>query len=223
MDYFIRKVGALPGAGAAWDSGGWSVGETIGIEKFVTPGHGHQPKTEARMLHDGESIAVMFRVEDRYVLAKGKAYQARTHRDSCVEFFVEPVAGKGYFNFEFNCIGTLLLTYIEDSTRKGDGFEKYREVPESLAAGIEVHASLAGPIEEEITEPTTWTVSYRFSKELFEAYVGPLASFDGLEMRGNVYKCADECSHPHWGYWADIGDVLDFHQPDIFVPFVCES
>lgn len=223
MRYSIRKVGALPAIEAAWESGVWSVAETIEIENFRTPGHAHKPKTEVRMLHDGGSVAVMFRVEDRFVLAKGMDYQARTHKDSCAEFFVEPVAGKGYFNFEFNCIGTLLLTYIEDSTRKGDGFEKYREVPESLAAEIDVHASLDGRIDEEITEPTTWTVSYRIPKGLFEVYVGPLASLDGLEMRGNVYKCADECSHPHWGYWADIGEVLDFHQPEIFVPFVCES
>ena len=175
------------------------------------------------MLHDGDSIAVMFRVEDRFVVARGMEYQSRTHKDSCVEFFVEPVVGKGYFNFEFNCVGTLLLTYIEDARRKGDGFEEYVGVEEELAAGIGVHASLRGPIVEEISEPTSWTISYRIPKGIFEAYVGDIPSLDGLASRGNVYKCADESSHPHWGYWADIGEKLDFHQPKKFVPFVCEG
>lgn len=223
MDYVIHKAETLPSVQAGWDAVPWAVADTITIERFVTQGHDHKPRTQARMLHDGDSIGVMFRVEDRFVVARGMEYQSRTHKDSCVEFFVEPVAGKGYFNFEFNCVGTLLLTYIEDARRKGDGFEKYVGVEEELANGIGVRGSLRGPIVEEITEPTTWTVSYRFPKGIFEAYVGEIPSLDGLAMRGNVYKCADESSHPHWGYWADIGEKLDFHQPKRFVPFVCED
>lgn len=216
MQYSIKKVEKLPALDAGWESEGWSGAEVLSIEHFLSPGHDHRPRTEARMVHDGESIAVFFRVEDRYVIARGTEYQARTHKDSCVEFFVEPVVGKGYFNFEFNCCGVLLLSYIEDARRKGDGFERYTMVPAEVIGGMEVRASLAGPIVEEIAEPVVWTVSYRIPKSVFEAYVGELGALDGMAMRGNVYKCADECSHPHWGYWADIGEVLDFHQPGMF-------
>ena len=223
MQYTVHRVETLPPLDADWDSLAWSSAATATIECFIAPGHDHKPKTQARLLHDGDSIAVMFRVEDRYVIAKWTQYQDRTHKDSCVEFFLEPVAGKGYFNFEFNCIGALLLTYIEDARRKGDGFEKYTPVAPELAERIGVHASMSGPILEEIAERVFWTVSYRVPKSVLEAYVGPISTLAGMSMRGNLYKCADECSRPHWGYWADIGEELDFHQPKRFVPFVFEG
>ena len=58
-------------------------------------------------LHDGHALAIIFRVEDRYVLARSTAYQSPTHKESCVEFFARPRADRGYFNFEWNAIGTL--------------------------------------------------------------------------------------------------------------------
>ena len=218
MDYTIQRVGMLPEVTDAWESDAWSAANTITIERFWPLEHGHEPRTQARMVHDGDSIAVMFRVEDQYIVAKGTEYQDRTHLDSCAEFFIEPVTGKGYLNFEFNCGGTLLLTYIEDARRTETGFEKYTHVPWEVVECMEVHTSLSAPILEEITEPTTWTLSYRIPERVMEEYVGPIDSLVGMRMRGNVYKCADESSHMHWGYWADIGEELNFHQPDKFVP-----
>lgn len=212
----VRHTPKLPEIDAGFDDEAWADAAQLAIETFISPRHAHRPRTEVRMLHDGATIAVRFRVDDRYVIAKGMTYQSRTHLDSCVEFFVEPVVGKGYFNFEYNCCGTLLLSYIEDARRKGDGFERYTMVPEAVVSGMEVHASLVGPILEEIQEPVEWTVSYRIPKSVFETYVGPLGELSGMRMRGNFYKCADESSHQHWGYWADIGEVLDFHQPTRF-------
>ena len=34
--------------------------------------------------------------------------------------------------------------------------------------------------------------------------------------RVGLFKCADDSPHPHWAAWADIGERLDFHQPDAF-------
>ncbi len=47
-------------------------------------------------------------------------------RDSCVELFLEPKPGRGYFNFEFNCAGTLMACHVEDPTRAGRRFQKIR-------------------------------------------------------------------------------------------------
>jgi hypothetical protein len=222
MSYTIKRVDTLPGVQAEWASGAWEAADTITIEHFWPLEHQHEPKTAARMVHDGETIAVMFRVADNYIVAKGTQYQDRTHLDSCAELFIEPVAGKGYLNFEFNCGGTLLLTYIEDARRTETGFEKYAHVPAEVVAGMEVHTSLAAPVDPEITVPTTWTLSYTIPKRVFETYAGPIETLSGMTLRGNVYKCADESSHPHWGYWADIGDELNFHQPDKFVALELE-
>ncbi|MCD6337129.1 MAG: hypothetical protein J7M01_02720, partial [Candidatus Marinimicrobia bacterium] len=36
---------------------------------------------------------------------------------------------------------------------------------------------------------------------------------------GNLYKCGDKTSHPHWASWSPI-DKLNFHQPKHFGEFV---
>jgi hypothetical protein len=220
--YTVHRVESLPLVTAAWDAPEWAAADTVTIERFHTLGSGHRPITRARVMHDGDSIAVMFRVEDRYVRARHTAYQSPTHEDSCVEFFVKPRADRGYFNFEFNAIGTLLLWYVEKPRGPDGKFQMYSEVPKEIADGIEVHASMSGPIENEIDEPTTWTISYRVPIALFEEFTGPLGSLAGQMWTGNFYKCGDKTSHPHWGYWADVGEKLDFHQPDRYGRIVFE-
>jgi hypothetical protein len=141
-------------------------------------------------------------------------------RDSCVEFFVQPRADKGYFNIEFNCGGTLLLYYIEDPTRTPGGqgeFAKMTPVARELAETIEVAHSLPNVVEPEIAEPTTWLLQYAAPLSLFEAYVGPLGSVSGHKWQGNFYKCADKSSHPHWASWAPL-DAVNFHLPRCFAP-----
>jgi hypothetical protein len=220
--YIIGHRDKLPPVSAGWDDPAWGSAETLTISRFHPRSGDHRPRTQARLLHDGQALAVMFRVEDRYVLARHTAYQSPTHKDSCVEFFVRPRPDRGYFNFELNAVGTLLLWYIDKPRRPDGSFEHYTEVPEALARSLEKRASLARPIAEEDSNPLVWTVSFRVPFMLFEAYVGPLGGPSGQTWRANFYKCADESSHPHWGAWADIGERLDFHQPDRFGEIVFE-
>jgi hypothetical protein len=225
--YTIRRADALPNVSAAWDGPAWSRAETLTLSRFHprgtrSRGCGHQPVTQARLLHDNHTLAIIFRVDDRYVIARRTKYQSPTHKESCVEFFARPRADRGYFNFEWNAIGTLLLWYIDGPRRPDGTFEKYTEVPEDLARTIAVGASLPEPIHAEHAGPLTWTVSACVPSALFEALTGPLGALSGQQWRVNFYKCADDCSHPHWGYWADIGTRLDFHQPDRFGEIVFE-
>jgi len=56
------------------------------------------------------------------------------YKDSCVEFFVKPKPDKGYFNFEFIAVGTLLCSYITDPERTREGFREFVSVPEEEGA-----------------------------------------------------------------------------------------
>ncbi|GAK58342.1 hypothetical protein U27_05316 [Candidatus Vecturithrix granuli] len=216
MKYIIHKTEAKPSFAGEWDSPIWRQAETLQVEHFHPQSSNHHPQTQAKVLYDDNNLYVLFRVDDQYVRAVHTGYQELVCQDSCVEFFVQPDPHKGYLNFEINCIGTMLLYYIEDATRTADGFEKYTSVPKELTQNMTMFHSIPGPITEEITTPMTWYLEYNIPFALLEAYLVPLHQAAGTTWRGNFFKCADHCSHPHWVSWSPIGEALNFHQPKYF-------
>mgnify|MGYP005710325143 CR=1 FL=1 len=52
-----------------------------------------------------------FYVNENHILARRSSANTATHKDSCVEFFIDPIGDGNYYNFEFNCIGTTHLAY----------------------------------------------------------------------------------------------------------------
>ena len=58
---------------------------------------------------------------DQYVRCTHRTYGDPVYRDSCVEFFIQPKPGRGYFNFEFNCGGAFLCNYRLLSFPRGCG------------------------------------------------------------------------------------------------------
>lgn len=216
--YAIRKAVETPGLDGAWDSPAWAHADMLEIAHFFPQGSDHRPVTRAKLLYDTERIYVMFRVEDRYVRCLADRYQGAVYQDACVEFFVRPRADKGYFNFEMNCGGTLLLRNVTDPTRIGKELAEYRNVPWEQASQIRVFHSMPKVVEPEIEEAVVWTVEYSVPFSLFEAYVGPLGELSGQEWRANFYKCAENNSHPHFATWAPIRGACNFHQPQFFAP-----
>lgn len=215
MQYTVRSAATPPNLTGDWEGPVWSQAETLELTHwYESPTH--RPKVQARVLHDAQNIYVTFRVNDRYVRATREDYQASVCRDSCVEFFVRPKSNKGYFNFEMNCGGTLLLYYIEDPTFTPKGFRKFQEVPWELGKQIRVYHSLPKIVYPEIEEPTEWFVEYAIPLSLFEHYVGKLGALPGQEWKANFYKCADQTSQPHWVSWAPLSGPLNFHRPQDF-------
>jgi hypothetical protein len=218
--YTIERTSAAPAFNLDWSDPSWSGAQTLSVSHFLSRSSDHRPVTRAKLLHDDQTIYVFFHVQDRYVRAVAEKYQDPVCRDSCVEFFVEPRAGKGYFNFEFNCGGTLLLFYIEDPTRSPDPaqpFKKMTPISWDLASRIRVAHSMPKSIDPEIDTPTTWSIQYAIPRAVFEHHVGPLGSLADQTWRGNFYKCADKTSHPHWATWSPI-DEVNFHLPRCFAP-----
>jgi hypothetical protein len=216
LRYQIRRASIVPGFEGAWSDRPWSETPPLAIDRFLPQGSTHHPKTQARLLFDDGFLYVIFRVEDRYVRAVTTSFQGPVWTDSCVELFVRPREDRGYFNFEMNCGGTLLLYYIEDPTRTHDGFVKYTKVEERHLAEMKVYHSLPITVDPEITSPITWIVEYRVPFSLFSTYAGSTVQTAGSSWRGNLFKCAEKCSHPHWASWAPIGEEFNFHQPDRF-------
>lgn len=220
MNYIIKRAAANPSLKGKWNENAWKKANVLAVDQFVPNPQSskHRPKVEAKLTYRDDALFVFFRVEDRYVRAIRTDYQSSVCCDSCVEFFVQPKSTKGYFNFEVSCAGTMLLYYIEDPAVGPDGFLKYVQVPGRLGGQVTIHHSLPSFVYPEITDPTVWTIEYRVPFSLFEEYVGPIGKPSGQIWRANLYKCADQTSHPHWASWAPLDGHMSFHLPQYFAP-----
>jgi hypothetical protein len=223
MVYIIRRTEAAPSFTGNWSGGAWASAEPVLVDHFHPSSSDHRPKTEVKILYDAAHLYVFFRVNDRYVRAVAEHFQGPVWADSCAEVFLRPREDGGYFNFEMNCGGTLLLYYIEDPRRTEEGFAKFTPVAAEKVAGMRIYHSLPARVDPEIDEPVEWCLEYSIPLSIFEAYLGEVvdpsshpAHPAGGRWRGNFYKCGDETSHPHWASWSPIGEELNFHCPEHF-------
>lgn len=214
--YLVRRACTPPPLRGRPGEPPWSGAEIARISHFHAAGSDHRPESEARLLFDEQCLYALFHVQDRYVRAVASGLQVPVYEDSCVELFIQPPAGRGYFNFEMNCGGALLLYHIEDPTRTADGFARFRPVEERHLSSMRVYHSMPHRVEPEIAQPLAWSVEYSVPFSLLEPYTGLPVRPRGSGWRVNFYKCGDKTSHPHWGAWSPIGEELNFHQPERF-------
>ncbi|WP_432800146.1 carbohydrate-binding family 9-like protein [Poriferisphaera sp. WC338] len=220
--YEVHQAVVQPELLGDWNGPVWGGVLPANIDQYHKESSDHHPHVQAKMLYGDCGIYLHFRVQDQYVLAQKTEHQQMVCQDSCAEFFVQPIPCEvdgegrytnGYFNFELSCGGTLLLYYVT--------IPRQEQIPvtNQWLDEMKIYHSLPKVINPEMVEPTVWQVEYFVPYKLFEAYVGKLGSQkpgNGVTWRGNFYKCADHSSHPHWGMWSDVGEKLDFHQPDKF-------
>lgn len=215
--YAISRSTVPPSLKGEWDGPAWSTVPPLDITHFYrTDLSDHRPRTQAKVQYDKNGIYVHFRVEDRYVRSIETKYHGKVWEDACVEFFVQPVPARGYFNFEINCGGTMLLSYKENPAWEGDTLRETGAVPWELAKTVTIFHTMPETVEPEIAEPTVWQVEYFIPFAVFEAYLGDLDDVAGETWRANFYKCAENNSHPHWASWSRITGELSFHRPEFF-------
>lgn len=173
----------------------------------------HFPKAEFKIAYTPEALHLMFRVADRYVLARTDRDQGEVWKDSCVEFFFVPGEDPelGYFNLEMNCGGTLLLHFQKVPRQDCLAFSD-----EDCQAVSRVH-SLPKQIVCEIQTPVVWTVGASIPFAVLEKYGPVTRPVPGTVWRANFHKCASQSSHPHYLTWAPVDfPVPDFHRPKSF-------
>ena len=198
--YVVKRAVERPALDGNWEAPAWNSADILRVDRFMTaPGvSDHRPTTQAKVTYTDDGLFVFFKVSDQYVVCRNTGFQSRVYKDSCAEFFVQPKADKGYFNFEMNCSGSLLVTYIEDARRTPTGFVKYTPLPPEMDALVQRFHSLPSRIDPEQVGPTEWQLEYFIPFSFFERYVGPLGKVAGQTWRANFFKCADDSSHPHW-------------------------
>lgn len=202
-----------------WDAPEWLQAEDAVIANFHAESSCHRPVTKVKICYNEAGIFLLFRVLDRYVRCRHTRFNSRVHEDSCVECFLQPPEAEGYYNIEINCGATLHVNYIIDPERDESGKRKdMRSLPENIAKKIRTRSSLPYIPAEEIKEALEWKLAVYIPFGFFSYYT-PVRQVKNSIWKGNLYKCGDKTSHPHWGAWNPIRE-LNFHQPSCFGKFI---
>ena len=137
--------------------------------------------------------------------AEVKEDNGRSWEDSCVEIFLQNPANPGeYFNFETTCRGYLLAA-------KGPDRNNRAILPDAEIKSVirtKQLASIAGNL-------VCWGMTVQIPASIFG-----IKSFEGVTLKGNLYKCADKAKTPHYLSAFEIGtEKPDFHRPELFREF----
>jgi hypothetical protein len=205
-------MGRQPELEGLWEGDVWKDIPVLLVDQFRPEGTDHRPETECKLLYDDGRIYGIFLVRDRYVRCERTNFQDPVWEDSCVEIFLRPKPDRGYFNFEFNCGGALLASYVTDSARVDGKVKSATPLTEEEGRQIDIHHSLPAVVKPEMAEECTWYLEFALPFSLMEEYVGKLGRPDGRIWRGNLYKCGNKTSHPHWASWSPLGE-RNFHAP----------
>ena len=217
--YRVARMRNNPAIDADWSKPAWKEVPAVTLEYYMGDEPIHQPRAQAKLAYDDSHIYLIWRIEDNFLLAKRTQHQQDVWRDSCAEFFFTPVSDPtelSYLNLETNCIGTKLFGIHVA------GGKKERLKPEEFQQIVTAN-SLKAPIDPELASPTTWTLEYRIPFDLIARFIKIDRPAPGVTWRGNLYKCADESSHPHWLTWSRIhNEKPAFHIPKDFGTLVFE-
>ena len=101
----------------------------------------YAPRVRFAAGHDGKRLLLRFEVEEGCTMARVAEDNGPVWTDSAVEFFIS-FDERGYYNFEFNCIGRALLGFRKTKP-------EVRHADEEIMGLIVRRASLGGePFEE---------------------------------------------------------------------------
>lgn len=182
------------------------------IDVINWPGFDYNPKVKFRIAYSTDELYIKYYVLERDLKAVfGADSASMPYKDSCCEFFVEPVPGRGYYNLELNCIGKGTFSYKEGDRKVRFGSDVLNKIRRSSSLGDKPIGIIAGA-ENEYKE---WTLTVAIPFELFsEAKMIPSK---GNIIRANFYKCGDEMPQKHYFSWNPIDTPKpNFHTPAFF-------
>ena len=167
-------------------------------------------RTAFRVVWCDDGLYLRYDCEDKHISAVATETNAYVWQDSCVEFFVAPNPSKplNYYNFEMNCVGTLMLGTHCDW---GEGY-----MDRSQEIGIEVGTSVPGPTKTESPDDDEWRLVARIPWEHFELGAPHLPPKVGDVWRANFYRIGGK-TEPQCATWSPIEHAKpQFHLPEFF-------
>lgn len=174
------------------------------IEEIPWQAYPYKPTVQFVTGYNASHLFLKYFVTEKAIRAVNSIINTAVWEDSCVEFFIG-FDEAGYYNFEFNCIGTALVGYGPAKTQRN-------LLPEPIVRQIVTRAFIARlPGSKGIQ----WELTIRIPLTTFIHH--PLLTLPGLKCRGNFYKCGDLLPEPHFVTWSAIETATpNFHSPAYF-------
>lgn len=176
---------------------------------------GYRPESHVSVCHDNEAIYVRLFCSERDPYCVVHEWNGDVWCDSALEFFIEPIRGKGYFNFELNSYPVALAYFgiLPDDDKR---------VPVDYPHGA---FELRSRKWEENGKPW-WEVRLTVPFAVLTKYVPEFRYVPGTVIHANAYKCGDNTPNPHFGCLCPIDPAKvpepAFHVPEFFGEWVLE-
>lgn len=164
------------------------------------------PECNVRAVWCDKGLGILYNVKGLDLRALAMSDNGSVWQDSCCEFFVSDPCDGTYYNFEMNCIGTLLV-----SKRKSR--EDCVHYTAEKLKKVKRFTSLERKQVEINDKEFSWSVGMFIPFSL----IGIDKHHIPTSLKANFYKCGDLTAHTHFLSWSPI-DVPkpDFHRPDFF-------
>lgn len=162
----------------------------------------YKPEVFFSIAYSGTGIFIRFSVFEKSIRAATNEINGPVWEDSCVEFFIS-FDDTGYYNFEFNCIGTPFAAFGTDRNNRF-------LISEDFMRDIRSHCKM-----HQEREGFAWEIAVRIPISSFAFH--KLGNLRGRTAKGNFYKCGDKLPDPHFICWNEIqAPSPDFHLPQYF-------
>jgi hypothetical protein len=163
----------------------------------------YKPEVSFSITYNDDHIFLKYYVEEKAIRASADHINGKVWEDTCVEFFIS-FDDTGYYNLEFNCIGSALA-----------GFGKNRYDRQLLPEEVISRISTQSIIRKTSNNLVHWELSLAIPLDVFVNH--SLSTIKGRQCRANFYKCGDLLPEPHFLSWSPINsDEPNFHLPQFF-------
>lgn len=193
-------------------------------------GCSYRPSTHAHVLALPQAFAVRMVTHDQDVRAEITKLNGPVYTDSCMEFFLmpDPDQSKRYINFEFNALGTLFISIgtnrFDRSNLEIENYKEFFQVRTKIFSSQEavINSSQKKGRNSSIDDDAPcydngWSIEYKIPYDFIQEYFPNFQPREGLVMKGNFFKCGEECKNLHYGCWSHIAlPKPDFHSPEYF-------
>lgn len=178
------------------------------IDNAPWPEFNYVPDVTFSIGHGNDCLFIKYYVLEAVVKSAWYKPNDPVYKDSCVEFFIAFNDERGYYNFEFNAIGTCKLNF---------GINRYdrKIISEKLISTIKYLATIQNKTDADAKPGIHWELSLMIPVEAFSEHGA--APLSGKQCSVNFYKCGDDLPVPHFLSWNNIRSISpDFHLPEYF-------